>query len=293
MMIRSMLLASLLTMGDTVGTGTGDADPFTPRVLAAGLPAGAGPCLAMLAESPPPSEPARIKRFGDDILCYAGRIEQEDVDQMLAQLQSIPTSTPLYLMMHSQGGSVEASLEGAKALSGYHVTMVAGLLCASSCANYFFLPAQRRIILADSMVVFHGGISPGLREVLQRQLDHERKKRSPDQERIGWMERNIAGLPGLTARQDELLERSGIQSTFFNAFDEIKARPRRLWSQDCARQRKAAMIVLSQDVLAAQGATIDVNLGPDNASELAALLDQVGGKGEICWWDSPWPSGAR
>lgn len=285
-----LLLVLTVVMAGTQPAHAQD-DPFLPRVQAAGLSQVAANCLEILAK-PDPEVPAHVERMDDSLICYRGTINEDGVSRFLAITETLTAGSPLTVMMRSNGGSVKDALDAAEGLKRFDVTFVAALICASSCANYFFLPAQRRIVLANSMVAFKGGMSPGLAQIVERQLTDERRKRQPDEQRIGKLEKDIADLPALTTRQNDLLERAGIRRTFFNAFDEINALPRRRWSPDCAKQRKASMLVMSEDTLASQGARIDISLGPTNASELASLLDQVGGKGSVCWWDSPWPAGA-
>lgn len=285
--VLALALIAILTTSHPVHAQD---NPFIARVQAAGLPDAAAGCLELLATQAPDT-PAQVERMDHALVCYRGAIDQEGVSSLLDTLEGLEEGSPLTVMMRSNGGDVAPALDAAESLERFEVTFVAAVICASSCANYLFQPATQRIVLADSIVAFKGGMSPDFGKTLERQLDDERKKRNPDQERVGWMARTVADLPAVTARQNALLERSGIRPTFFNAFDDLNARPRRSWSQDCARQRKASMLVLSEEVLADQGANIALNLGPTSASELVTLLDQVGAAGSACWWDLPWPAG--
>jgi hypothetical protein len=123
---------------------------------------------------------------------------------------------------------------------------VVSSICASSCANYLFMAADRRLIAPDGVLVFHGGMSPGHLARVQRDHAKERSKRRPDANRMAGLERGLAAATAGAPRQEAVLRQAGVDPKFFNFFDEINARPRRTWSSDCAAQPRTGMLVFSE-----------------------------------------------
>uniref|UniRef100_UPI001953676E hypothetical protein n=1 Tax=Serratia marcescens TaxID=615 RepID=UPI001953676E len=52
------------------------------------------------------------------------------------------------------------SVRLARAIRARGLTLVVQRQCVSSCANFLFTGARRKIVAPGSLVVFHGGIAP-------------------------------------------------------------------------------------------------------------------------------------
>ena len=91
-------------------------------------------------------------------LCFSGELTRASVERSLALLaadRSIST-----MVVTSNGGEVRVSLRLARAIRARGLTLVVRRQCASSCANFLFTAARRKIVEPRSLVVFHGGIAP-------------------------------------------------------------------------------------------------------------------------------------
>lgn len=61
-----------------------------------------------------------------------------------------------YLVIDSHGGSSKHAIKIAEWLEKNNVTLVVNRECISSCANYIFLAHVRKVVLAESVVAWHG-----------------------------------------------------------------------------------------------------------------------------------------
>jgi hypothetical protein len=228
--------------------------------------------------------PARSARPAPDTICFAGRIDRHSMDQLLDLFHKVPAGTPAYFVAVSNGGEVGPALDVAETILQRDVTFIAGPLCASSCANYFFLPAARRVLLENSIVAFHGGMSPGFIGGRERALEKELAKRRPDPEAVADYQRRLAWARPAVPREQAMLRAVGANPRFFEMFDSFAIHPGSKFARDCRLAKRASMFLLSDRVLAENNIEVHINLGPRTADELHALLQALGLAGEICLW---------
>lgn len=91
-------------------------------------------------------------------LCFSGELTRTSVERALGLLaadRSIST-----MAVTSDGGEVRVSLRLARAIRARGLTLVVRRQCVSSCANFLFTAARRKVVATRSLVVFHGGIAP-------------------------------------------------------------------------------------------------------------------------------------
>lgn len=91
-----------------------------------------------------------------ETLCFTGEITQNNAS---AFVRSIRRVAPKYIVVNSSGGSAIGALNIAEELIGKDVTIIVDKICASSCANYLFVAAEKKIVLHDALVIWHGGPS--------------------------------------------------------------------------------------------------------------------------------------
>lgn len=221
-------------------------------------------------------------------ICYGGQIDREGADRFLEVLAEIPEG-PVDLVVRSLGGQVEPALEMGEALRARGYSIHVSSSCVSSCANYLFLPAAGRSILADSYVMFHGGMTPGFLAGLREQLAQELRKRRPDVERVAFLQRDIDAFADLRQRERALYSASGVDPEFMRFFDDtFNALRGRAFRDRCQGRRLARAVVFSDRFLAERGVQIDLNLGPRTAEELVEFWVRRGGDArtmDVCWWD--------
>ena len=111
------------------------------------------------------------------LICFSGPIKAGSA-RRLEQALADARGSARDLVRNSGGGDAAVGVRlGAKIAAG-PVTAIVDRLCASSCANYIFDGAGRRVILAHSIVVFHGGIGPSAIQQMRPALE-ALKEREP------------------------------------------------------------------------------------------------------------------
>lgn len=95
-----------------------------------------------------------------NLLCIYGSLERFSLDldkrQKLLNLLSRYKSYD-YLFLNSTGGDVDTWLSISEVLYDRVDSVVVDRICISSCANYPFLIADKKIVLRNSLVIWHGG----------------------------------------------------------------------------------------------------------------------------------------
>lgn len=124
-----------------------------------------------------------------DVICFFSPITR---NQSAAQFLANPISDNGIVVLRSGGGDVEDALTMAEALLTKQVTVVVAGNCVSSCANYLFLAGIKKIVLANSWVVWHGGPAirkeydgPGMTFAAARKLDPLLNRSFEFYERLG------------------------------------------------------------------------------------------------------------
>lgn len=93
------------------------------------------------------------------IICAGDDIQSADYIRIsYLMVQNHTKLTPL-LLVDSDGGDAAAAINIASMLSsGYGYDIVVRGICFSSCANYFFLAANKKFIIEEAQVGWHGGL---------------------------------------------------------------------------------------------------------------------------------------
>lgn len=265
---------------------TGSNDIAAEALTAGSVPKAVQLCVDHLKDATPTKGQVWL---GDArTICYGGQIDREGVSRFLEVLAEIPEG-PVDLVVRSLGGQVEPALDMGEALRARGYGIHVSSSCVSSCANYLFVPAAGRSILADSYVMFHGGMTPGFLAGLQEQLAQEMRKRRPDVERMAFLQRDIDAFPGLRQRELALYSASGVDPEFMRFFDDtFNALRGREFRDRCQGRRIARAVVFSDRFLADRGVQVDLNLGPRTADELVEFWVSRGGDArtmDVCWWD--------
>lgn len=91
-------------------------------------------------------------------LRFEGSIKIDDI----SKFNVLFTEDIKTLIVTSGGGDVLAAIPIAESMQRQHVDIVVDGICASSCANYFFIAANKKKVTQESLLLFHGGITPML-----------------------------------------------------------------------------------------------------------------------------------
>jgi len=80
-----------------------------------------------------------------------GSITPDTTNSVVAGLSNQPNA----LVVNSFGGDDLSAIRLAQLIERLHTTVVVNGVCMSACAEYLFLAAPKRIVLGNSLVVFH------------------------------------------------------------------------------------------------------------------------------------------
>jgi hypothetical protein len=229
--------------------------------------------------------PARVAHVAPGTVCFSGSITRASADVLLSILRQIPRSEPLLLVASSSGGDIDSALDVAEELLPRKVTTLSGPICASACANYFFLPADRRIVPAGSIVAFHGGLSKRAVDRFRDLLTDAERRRPLDPAAVARRRLIYENVLVNRPRELAMLRAIGADPTFFDVFDRIYVGPGSQWRRDCRHAAvDPAILVLSPEFLRARGVTVESWRGPRSPDELERHLDALGASKTMCFW---------
>lgn len=230
--------------------------------------------------------PGKTHRIGPDLLCFTGGIDHDSAKAFVTRLEDISTDTPLTVVVRSGGGAAGAGLTMGEALARHDATVVVDALCASSCANYLFLSAERRVVLQDGIVVFHGGATMKIWPEMERQLRALIEERDgtdfiADEPAEQALVRIRAELESSVKRQSAFLRAMNLDPDFFEWFNDV---PDDVWLQRCEAAVEDEVVVFSKNSLLQRGITLASYAGPESQAELDEILAGMRRQGEACFW---------
>jgi hypothetical protein len=94
----------------------------------------------------------------DDQLNYIGDIST-DANEKIFKLFSAQTKKPAVLNIRSKGGDTMAGMELGRWMHSQGLAIKVLEYCFSSCANYVFPAAHRKIVSNFAIIGYHGGLS--------------------------------------------------------------------------------------------------------------------------------------
>lgn len=95
---------------------------------------------------------AQFTRDSKHVIRMDGGIVAGDVDR----LARVYDASVTVLKVRSEGGDTEAGMLLGRFIRSKHLDLEINGLCASSCANYIFPAARRKLIARGSLLAFHG-----------------------------------------------------------------------------------------------------------------------------------------
>lgn len=222
--------------------------------------------------------PFRLAQPDARTICFSGKIEAEGMAALRAAVERAAAGEPLDLVVSSSGGSVGPALDVAEVLLRRPATVITGPVCASSCANYLFLPARTRVVAENSLLIFHGGMSEGFvkraREALSRAREPQARTAA---------ETTLNNALRDRVREQAMLRAIGADPRFFEFFDNIHAGPGSQFRRDCRGRRSPLLFAFSPEALKRMGVAVSVYNGPTSEAEVRAAATGVQGE-SICYW---------
>jgi len=229
------------------------------------------PCVDWFASRSPKDAPA-FRALSDEIGCYDGRIDGRPPSQMVDWLSS--ADAPPLLVIRSPGGPVDHALPIGRMILRKRAKVTVSGICASSCANYIFSIARERVVLPDSIVLFHGGVSPAtLEEAVPQMREQFRDLKQTPNEIEANIDRMRHKFGEQLAEQRELMKQAGVDPQFLERFDNIDASA--LAPSECTPGADRVAIFLSKQQFRQIGIQVSGSI-PSSATEAASVLRILG-----------------
>lgn len=213
------------------------------------------------------SDAPEILRSGARTLCVdiGNGMTEEMAERFVGMLREVPGPQPPHVVVRSLGGQVDNGMLMGEAIVDLGAAVHVFGFCASSCANYLFLPASERHVMEESVVFFHGGLV--VRHLSEPVLSEEGRTKTS------------ASL----ARQSRLLARSGIDPDLFEWMDRLNEDDGAL-ERVCPDKPDIAVLLLSEDTLKRAGAPLASNHGPDSQATSDRVMGRYGLAEVSCFW---------
>jgi hypothetical protein len=174
------------------------------------------------------AEDYEIKRLDAATVSYQGGIVKGSFQALLAHLTPETTT----LRVRSQGGDGEEAMLIGNQIIDQNLSLIVDAYCLSACANYVFLAAPKKSLLADSVLGFHGAVSLKNSEDLRAQFE------------LGNLNKDDytgkEGLKRLQILEWELLKKVGLS---LDTLSTINARLHKKMPIDPSAKQKATLII--------------------------------------------------
>ena len=223
----------------------------------------------------------------DGGLCVNGMMDRGTEGPFLDGLKRFD-GRPVVIVVRSGGGAAEASLPIGEAVQAQTATVIADALCASSCADFILPAGKRRVVMPDTLLLYHGGVTLETLNAAAPQVAALAKK-DPRVSFEHIMEQDRQQLNEEITQQETLLVKEGISPTLFRWMDLINHMTPAEQATHCPAGTD--IIAYPPEVLARFGLTFDAYGGPRSQGEVDAIVKKDGRSGtHICYWiDGPTP----
>ncbi len=218
----------------------------------------------------------------DGGLCLNGMMDKGADRLLLDALKPLDVAKPLIVVARSGGGEAAPSLTMAEALQPRTVTVIADGLCASSCADYILPAGKRRVVEADTLLLYHGGVVlDQLNQAAPQVAELARKDPHLDYDHA--VEQDRVEINSYIARQEALLVKEGISPSLFRWMDLINHMSPAEQRSHCPAD--TTIIAYPPQVLARFGLTFDSYGGPRSQAEVDDIVRRAGrANAHICYW---------
>ncbi len=217
----------------------------------------------------------------DGGLCVNGMMDRGTEAPFLAAIKHAG-DRPLVIVIRSGGGAAEATLPMGAAVQAGTVTVIADMLCASSCADFILPAGKRRVVTPETLLLYHGGVTLETLNAAAPQVEAAAKK-DPHLNFDHAMEENRQQVNEEITQQEALLVKEGISPTLFRWMDLINHMTPAEQAAHCPADTD--IIAYPPEVLARFGLTFDSYGGPRSQAEVDAIVRKDGRRDtHICYW---------
>lgn len=218
------------------------------------------------------------------IACFDGDMDERLPGQVESWLAEGPPNLSRLLAVRSPGGDAAQGISAAELLQRRGVAVYVHEVCASSCANYLFGGATRRMVSPDALILFHGGFSEASRSGALAMLDAflsspaGAQVTNPDENRrevAADIDRNIE-------RQRQLFAAAGVSEDIVLAVERLDVD--RLDSVDCAGAEEAPrrFVFFTPEQLSSMGVQIEHGRPADLPIVVNGSIRALGGDFVAC-----------
>jgi hypothetical protein len=157
-------------------------------------------------------------------------------------------------------------------------------LCASSCANYFFVGVKERTVTDGALLLFHGGYSETTGKRMLAEVEKLRKSGTAPAA-VDWEQTRrsvIADVDSTIARQDALYARIGVDRAIVRGFDRFDTGRISEINCDPARNGPREYVFFTVPQLAEMGVRIQMGRPASDPKEVNRKITQMGASFEAC-----------
>lgn len=234
------------------------------------------PCVIWLTTRSRNEAPA-FRPISDALACYDGELDEQRGNEIAKWLSA--RSNPM-LVIRSPGGPVTAGLLIGNAVLKAGATVATYQVCASSCANYVFGASRRRVILPDTLVLFHGGVSQSLIDKAEQSVRKQLSQMHMPPETIDESVRVVRhDLGKQLQEQRKLLTAAGVDAIFLERFGEIT--DEEILRLPCTSLGKAGALYLTREQFWKLGMPV-IGYTVSSPQEAALVLKNLGSTQAVC-----------
>ncbi len=151
---------------------------------------------------PPCAGAGQWTKVDAETLRFEGYIETSDIDGFNNLIDDGITT----IIVTSGGGDTLAALPIAETIQRRQLDIIVEGICASSCADYFFIAAHEKTVLPGSLVMWHGGLISTLRHESREMRDYMRRAGMEPEQIEGQLQTWREGA----AREGALYQKAGV-----------------------------------------------------------------------------------
>lgn len=236
-------------------------------------------CQATWSESHSPVAMLADQKNNISAFCFDGTIDRSSAEAFITSIGEA-AHKPI-VVIRSGGGEVNAGMDIGDAIKAAGATVIVAEKCLSSCANYILISANRRVVLKDALLGFHGGV-----EVVDRQrLVKEFAAAGFTQPKQ--VNAAIKRSEDDRARQDRFLRVRGVSAALYDKIISWNDMPKRAQVRYCADPDSVRMFVFDPALLFKYGYDLQAYLGPSSKKGLEqALSRQKRKSSSFCYIDA-------
>jgi hypothetical protein len=215
-------------------------------------------------------------------LCLDGNFTLGDDRKIMSVIEAMNLGADVTLVIRSPGGEIDSAMTIAEWLLTKKSTVVVHQYCASACANYILPVGDRKIVLDQGLVMFHGGAQL---DILNEVADEVYN--IYEQKGVNGAEENIEAirmdLQRQVDRQELLMDRAGVSRHFFRWMDLYAYMSENDRLKHCPPQTH--MRVYSPEKLSKFGYKYTIYQGPTSQQEVDSIPLLRDLKPVICYWE--------